>query len=174
MRRRVLTVAAIILLPLLISTPIYLLVSQNREVKANAGYESYYISDEILAGLKFLKEKTKPDEVVFASMETSRLIPGYSGNTVVWGHWAMSVDGKERAAWFQNLFQGQPDWDDGKRAGEFWGTGIQYIFSDGGLEQWLKQNPPEWRIILGEADVVFTNGSVTIYRHREGQWKGNL
>jgi hypothetical protein len=166
MRRWVLTVAAIVLLPLVVSTPICLLISESREVKANSDHGAYYISNDTMAGLKFLKERTKPDEVVFASRATSRLIPGFSGNTVVWGHWAMSVDAKERAAWLQNLFQGQQNWDDDRRPGEFWGTDIHYIFADGDMDQRLKQNPPEWRIILKESDVVFSNSSVMIYQHR--------
>jgi hypothetical protein len=164
-RQWILTVGALILLPLLVSTPIYHLIDQSRAVKANADH-AYLISNERMEGLEFLKENSKPDEIVFASMETSFVIPVYSGNTVLWGHWAMSVDAEERTAWFQALFQGQPNWDDDKRAGQFWGAGIQYIFADGNLEQWLKQNPPEWRVILNQADQVFTNSSVTIYRHR--------
>jgi hypothetical protein len=167
-RWRILTVAAGILMSLTVFTPIYLLISQSREVKENADHGAYFISNEMMEGLKFLKEKTKPDEVVFASTETSRLIPAYSGNTVLWGHWAMSVDFREKETWFNNLFHGQPNWDDGGRAGEFWGTGIQYIFADGDLEQWVKKNPPEWRVILNEADMVFTNRLVTIYKHRSG------
>jgi len=166
-RRWILTVAGSILTALAVFTPIYLLISQRREVNADQG--AYFISNEIMDGLKFLKTNSKANEVVFASTETSRLVPAYSGNTVLWGHWAMSVDFKEREAWFNNLFHGQPNWDDGRRAGEFWGTGIQYIFADGDLQNWVKQNPPEWRVILNEADVVFTNRLVTIYKHRSGQ-----
>jgi len=166
MHRWVLITAAVILLPLIISTPIYLLISQNREVKANADHRAYYLSDDTLAALKFLKEKTKPDEIVFASMETSRLIPAYSGNTVLWGHWAMSIDVEDRIAWFQRLFQDPSNWNDPKRADEFWGTGIKYILADGPVTQHLKQDPPEWKVILKKADVAFTNGSVIIYRYR--------
>ena len=166
-RRWILTVAGSVLTALAVFTPIFLLISQRREVNADQG--AYFISNEIMDGLKFLKINSKANEVVFASTETSRLVPAYSGNTVLWGHWAMSVDFKEREAWFNNLFHGQPNWDDGRRAGEFWGTGIQYIFADGDLQNWVKQNPPEWRVILNEADVVFTNRLVTIYKHRSGQ-----
>ncbi len=170
-RRQVLTVAAIVLLPFLVSTPIYLLAIQNRQVKANANGGAYFIPNETMDGLKFLKEKTRPDAVVFATASTSRLIPGFAGNTVIWGHWAMSVDGDERQAWFHHLFEEPQNWDDERRAGEFWGSGIQYIFADGGVNQALKQNPPEWRVILKQADKVFANGSVTIYRHRAGPSK---
>ena len=159
--------AAVILLPLLVSTPAYLLVRENREVRNNTT-GAYYINNDLMDGLHFLKTQTKSGDVVFATVETSRLIPGLAGNTVVWGHWAQSVDLAEREKWITNLFNPQSNWTDPNRAREFWGTGIQYIFANGDLEQRLDQNPPEWRVILNDADVVFTNRSVVIYKHRGG------
>ena len=164
--RRWFTIASpVIVLPLLIATPVYLLVSENREVRSNPS-GAYYINGDMMAGLDFLKTRTKPGDVVFAMTETSRLIPGLAGNTVLWGHWAQSVDLAERENWLKNLFNPQADLTDPNRSRQFWGAGIQYIFADGDLEQRLKQNPPEWRVILNDADVVFTNASVVIYQHR--------
>jgi hypothetical protein len=159
--------AAIIFLPLLVLTPVCLLVNQNREVRENAD-GAYYVSDEVMDGLKFLKQGSRPGEVVFATPATSRLIPAYSGNTVVWGHWAMSVDRSEREAWLTKLFNGRANWEEESRSRDFWGSGIQYIFADGELKRALEQNPRAWRVILRDADEVFTNGSVRIYRRREG------
>jgi hypothetical protein len=164
-RRQVLVIAAVVLLPLLASTPVYLLASQSREVKNNAD-GAYFISDEIRKGLMFLKNRSRPDEIVFALPGTSRLIPAFSGNTVLWGHWAMSVDRKERENWLANLINNPSHQDDDRRGREFWGAGIQYVFADGELKQSLEQNPQSWRFILDEADVVFTNGAVTIYQHQ--------
>jgi hypothetical protein len=158
-------VAAIIFLPLLVSTPVYLLASENREVRNNANGD-YYISADVMGGLQFLKTRTKPGDVVFATVETSRLIPGLAGNTVVWGHWAQSVDLMERHDWITNLFNEHADWADPDRARGFWGTDIQYIFADGSLKQSLEQGRRQWQVILNEADVVFTNRSVVIYKHR--------
>ena len=165
-RQEALIAAAIIFLPLLASTPMYLLASQSAQVRKNTD-GAYYVSNEMMAGLKFLKNRSNPDEVVFATPATSRLIPAFAGNTVLWGHWAMSVDFQERTRWVENLFDEHANWDDPRRGREFWGTGIQYIFAAGGLKQSLEQEPKEWRIILGEADKVFANGSVVIYRHRK-------
>jgi hypothetical protein len=159
--------AAVIFLPLLVATPVYLLTSENREVRNNAT-GVYYLSQDLMDGLQFLKNHTKPNDVVFATLETSRLIPGIAGNTVVWGHWAMSVDLTERRNWVKNLFNKQADWADAARGREFWGTDIQYIFADGPLKQSLGQGHREWQVILNEADVVFTNRSVAIYKHRSG------
>ena len=161
------TAAAIILLPLLVSTPVYLLAGENREVRNNAD-GCYYISSDVMDGMHFLKTQTKPSDVVFATVETSRLIPGLAGNTVVWGHWAQSVDLAERQIWVTNLFNAHADWTDPARGREFWGTNIQYIFADGSLKQFLEQGRSRWQVILNEADVVFTNRSVAIYKHRSG------
>ena len=161
-------IAAIIFLPLLVSTPVYLLAGENREVRNN-DTGAYYISNDVMDGLHFLKNQTKPGDVVFATVETSRLIPGLAGNTVVWGHWAQSVDLAERQDWITNLFNPHADWTDPARAREFWGTNIQYIFADGTLKQSLEQGRRQWQVILNEADVVFTNQSVVIYNHRAGR-----
>jgi len=118
MRKWILAVAVAIFLPLLVSTPIYLLASERREVRSNE-YNTYYISQETMDGLKFLKERSKPNEIVFATVETSRMIPAFSGNTVIWGHWAMSVDRAERNRWAANLFYQHPNWDDEQRSRDF-------------------------------------------------------
>jgi len=173
LRRQLLVIAAAVLLPLLASTPMYLLASQSREVKDNA-FGAYFISDEVLKGLMFLKNQSKPDEIVFATVATSRLIPAFSGNTVLWGHWAMSVDRQERENWLANLINNPSKRDDEWRSREFWGAGIQYIFADGELKQSLDQNPHSWRFVLDEANVVFENGSVRIYQHRAPRMNGPL
>jgi len=165
-RRWALAVAAVVLVPLLVSTPIALLASESRVVRANAD-GAYYISDDMMNGLKFLKGRSKPNQVVFATPTTSRLTPAFSGNTVVWGHWAMSVDREERQKWITDLFNQNSDWADDKRSSEFWGTDIQYIFADGQLKQSIEQNPWRWQTILRDADKVFSNGSVAIYQHHQ-------
>jgi len=124
--------------------------------------------------LMFLKNQSKPDEIVFATVATSRLIPAFSGNTVLWGHWAMSVDRQERENWLANLINNPSKRDDEWRSREFWGAGIQYIFADGELKQSLDQNPHSWRFVLDEANVVFENGSVRIYQHRAPRMNGPL
>jgi hypothetical protein len=160
--------AAIFLSPLLIATPVYQLLNASREVRRNAG-GSYYISNEMLEGLKFLEDHSRPNQIVFATYATSRLIPAFSGNTVLWGHWAMSVDLEERRKWNAQLFDDNPNWQDPQRSDDFWRTGIQYIFADGDLRNSIEQNPNMWRVILSDADKVFANNSVVIYKHRTGQ-----
>ncbi len=166
-RRWLAAAGALILLPLLVSTPVYLLAAENREVRGNAdGY--YYVSRDMRDGLDYLKNRTRPADVVFARVETSRLIPGLAGNTVLWGHWAMSVDLAERQTWITNLFNPHADWSDPGRASAFWSTNIQYLFADGPLKQSLEHGRSQWQVILNGADLVFTNPSVVIYRRPGG------
>jgi hypothetical protein len=159
---------AIILVPFLIATPVFLFLKESSEVRSDAG-GAYFISNDVLKGLNFLKHRSKPREVVFASLETSRLIPAFSGNTVIWGHWAMSVDQKEREHWIALLLDKDSNWQDSQRSSDFWGTGIQYIFADGNLRKSIEHNPYLWWVILSDADRVFANTSVTIYKHRTGK-----
>jgi len=161
-RRWILIGTAIILLPLVAATPVYLIVSQRAKVQANAD-GAYFLSDDIVEGLNFLQRASKPNEVVFASPETSRLIPAISGNTTVWGHWAMSVDRKDRDKWLENLFANVSDEN---RSREFWSNDIRFIFADGALKQWLERSPFGWGAILRDARKVFENRSVVIYEQQ--------
>ena len=164
-RRQLLVFSAVILLPLFASTPAYLFTFQNQVVKNNTD-GAYFISDDIMKGLRFLKNRSRPNEIVFALPATSRFIPAYSGNTVVWGHWAMSVDRQERKIWFDKLFNEPSNANQDGKGREFWGIGIQYVFADGELKRAFDRNPQAWRFILDEANVVFENESVRIYQHR--------
>ena len=151
---------AVLLLPLAVATPVYLLVSQRTVVKANAD-GAYFLSDDMVEGLNVLKQQSKPNDLVFATPATSRLIPAFSGNTTVWGHWAMSVDQVERQRWIRNLFTNVADTD---RSREFWSDDIQFIFADGALKQSMKQSPFGWGAILQDARKFYENSSVVIYR----------
>jgi hypothetical protein len=159
-RRAATAIAAVILLPFLIATPTYLLISQYQKVKANAD-GAYFLNNEIMDGLKVLQQRSRPEDVVFAAYATSRLIPAFSGNTVVWGHWAMSIDLKERQTWSMNVFNAQSD---EKRSAEFWGSDIQFVFADGEVKQWFENHPFMAGLILKDANKVFENNSVVIYQ----------
>jgi hypothetical protein len=164
-RRRVLAAAAILCAPLLAATPAWLLGAEFREVRENRD-GAYFVDDDLMGGLKYLEGHGRPEEVVFATPWVSRLVPAYSGNTVVWGHWAMSVDHRARDDWFINLFKRGSDWSDEKRAGEFWGTGIDFVLVDARLQGWMERNPAAWRSVLAGAEQVYARGSIVIYRRR--------
>jgi hypothetical protein len=159
--RRVAAMAtAVVLLSFFIATPVYLLISQYQQVKANAD-GAYFVNNEIVEGLKILQQQSKRDDVVFASYPTSRLIPAFSGNTVVWGHWAMSIDVKERQEWSGNIFSAETDESVSAR---FWGNDIQFVFADGEVKQWFEAHPFMAGLILKDAGKIFENRSVVIYQ----------
>ncbi len=62
------------------------------------------IGDGKMAGLRFLEARGDHDALVFAAPPTSAKIAPYSGNTVMWGHWAHGVDAREREEWIANVF----------------------------------------------------------------------
>jgi hypothetical protein len=161
-----LSAATVVVVPCLVVTPIYLLVKQNKKVRDNID-GAYYISNGMDDGLKFLKQHSKPDQIVLAGYATSSFIPAFSGNTVLWGHWAMNVDLDARRDWFNQLDQVQ-GWGDEARAKKFWDSGIEYIFADGTFRLAIKNNPWKWWVIIKETDEVFRNSTVVIYKRRTG------
>ena len=157
--------ALALFLPLVVVTPVYLLMATWNEARLDKN-GAYFVSDDVRDALRFLEEHSDPMSVVFASPSTSRLIPAFAGNTVVWGHWAQSVDRLERERWFADLFRAGSDWNDVTRSQRFWGTGIDYLFVDPPLRSSMQQHEAAWRLILADADQVFANTSIVIYRHR--------
>jgi len=164
-RHVALSAVAIVLLPVLIATPVYLLRDLDKQVKDNID-NAYFENGYLIDALKALKKMSKRDDIVFAEPATSRIIPALSGNTTIWGHWAQSIDYDERRRWLDNLLQPATSWDDKARSREFWGTGIEFVLADKGFKRSLDESPYIWRVILEDADKVFENPSVVIYRRR--------
>ena len=158
------TITGLVFLPLCASTSCYLLFNEFQQVKANRG-DAYFVSNEIFQGLKILEERSKPDEIVFATPGTSRLIPAFAGNTVVWGHWAMTVDYQERQAMLANCIGVGSYLPEEERAHLFWDSGIRFIFADGELKQFIESHPFVWGTILKDTEKIFENRAVVIYRH---------
>ena len=163
----VLILAASVSLPLLASSTAYVFLDEYRKVKVNQE-EAYFVSDDVMRGLRALREESKPDEIVFATLATSRLIPAVAGNTVVWGHWAMSVDLAERDSVLADSINADSSLPDEERARLFWGNGIKLIFADGELKQFIDQNPFLWGVILENTRKIFETPSVVIYRRQVG------
>lgn len=161
-RQNVLGVTLVILFPIMISTHIHNFHELLREVKEDGVESPYWIKNEIIEGMEYLKINSKPEDIVFASYPISRLLPAYSGNTVVWGHWSQSVDYAKRVEWYKNIFGAQSDWNNLKRNMEFWSLGIKYVFLEVDSMDSLHSSF-DGRIITG-TKKVFTNRSVVIYK----------
>lgn len=162
MQPAVWTGAAILLGPLCLASSWHVVNNEFKQIDENRE-SAYYISEEMNQALQFLRGQGHPDRVVFATPATSRFIPALAGNTTVWGHWAMAVDKKEREEMLGRVLDVRSDLNDATRAADFWSTGIDYVFADGGLRQSIARYPFVWGVILRDAPKSFENRSVTIY-----------
>ena len=161
--RALATAGALLFLVLASATSMYVLAIQTK-VDPNDLETGSFIRRDLKEGIGFLARNSKPEDLVFADFTTSRYIAAYAGNTVVWGHWAMSVDFKQRQEWATKIFNPNSDWDDAKRVREFYGSGIRFIFLDEQLELRLEEQPATMQLILGKSEKIFENGAVAIYR----------
>jgi hypothetical protein len=131
------------------------------EVAANEEGQ-FRLRDGMTAGLQYLASHGAPSDLVFAAAPTSAKICAFSGKTVFWGHWAQSVDSKDRRAWMKNVFTKDSDWSPEERRRRFWDSGVAYLFLDGNWREGFgKGIGPR---LLADADKVFENPEVTIYR----------
>lgn len=150
------------LLPLMCWTQVYNFNESAREFRENAE-RVYLIDDATRDALGYLRDNAKPEDVVFAPLHDSLLIAAESGGTVVWGHWAQSVDLEERKAWASRIFR-EPGLDDAARAREFWGAGVRYFYLDGKWRAWFDSVHPQW--LIESSERVFANPEILIIRAR--------
>lgn len=127
--------------------------------------DPYYVSNDLTSVLEYLKRNTSPSEVVLASYKSSRLIPGLAGNTVVWGHWAQTVDLKAQIARLGPVLSLNSGLDDAARAAGFWGDGVRYAVIDPWLLEQLGGRMPPWLSSSGQ--VVFQHGDLIVLRHAD-------
>jgi hypothetical protein len=78
----------------------------------------------------------------------------------------MSIDNAERQKWFAHLFGPRADFGDSRRAADFWGDRIKFVFAEGGLRESMARNPAAWKSILAPAAMVYSNRTVLIFEHR--------
>ena len=118
-----------------------------------------------MAGIDYLRaDSAQRSDVVFADPWTSAKICAFAGNTVVWGHWAQGVDTNERRAWVASVFGPGSGLSPEERRREFWDSGIEYVFVRGLWREGIETGVgPQ---LLKDADKVFENDAVSIYRRR--------
>ena len=164
---RMITAGILLLTLILASTSSVRVLAIQFRPDATNPQNGSFIPQDRMQGVEFLKRNSTPDDIVFADFLTSRYIPAYSGNTVVWGHWAMAVDVEERQQWATRIFDPESGWDSLKRLQEFYGSGIRFIFLDEQLKSRLEQHPVTMQLVLGASEMIFENRSVSIYRARD-------
>ncbi|MBI2871244.1 MAG: hypothetical protein HYY14_05985 [Candidatus Omnitrophica bacterium] len=161
-RKPAIAAALLLAAPLTLSTQVFHLALQREIVGSN--YEgAYYISDDLRAAMKYLRADSGADDLVFAAESTSTLVPAYSGNTVLWGHWAMSVDWQERRAWKERAFGTGPTEE---AARELAKTGVRYVLVDDAFRGSFGDPRPGFFSQYGK---VFEKGEVAIYRQEKSR-----
>jgi hypothetical protein len=159
-RKTALFAALILAAPFTLSTQLFHLALQEQIVRSNAG-GAYYISDDLREAMVYLERESRPDELVFAAEATSTLLPGYSGNTVLWGHWAMSVDLKERRAWRDRIFAAGATEEAGRELAR---AGVKYVLVDDVFRTEFGNPQPGFFRAYGQ---VFEKGNVVVYRYEK-------
>jgi hypothetical protein len=157
----------LVLVPLMSSTQFLLLGECQREVGKRTPTSPYMVSDGVMEAMRYLQKNTSPDEIVFARPSTSCLIPAFAGNTVVWGHWAQSVDTRKRLAWYGAVFDESSGWSEERRRQEFWDARIAYILTDrdpGYDDVFTTGNLPAW--LAANVEEVFAGSDVVIYKKK--------
>lgn len=157
-RKSVVTAAALIAAAVALPTQAFH-ISLQRQIVRNNDEGAYYISGDLREGMKFLERESGAADLVFAAGSTSTLVPVFAGNTVLWGHWAMSVDLPERLAWKERLF--------GMGATEAAGrelvkAGVKYILVDDDFRSSFGDPEPGFFAAYGK---VFEKGGVAVYRY---------
>lgn len=69
----------------------------------------WFLSDAHLNAIRWLGENTRREEVVLSSFQNGQMIPALSGNRVVIGHWAETMNEAEKRREVTEFFDGQTE-----------------------------------------------------------------
>lgn len=69
----------------------------------------YYMSDEELAGMRWLSGNTDRSAVILSAPDYGSIVPRFSGNTVFIGHWAQTVDFDRKATLVNEFYTSTMD-----------------------------------------------------------------
>lgn len=68
--------------------------------------ELYYISSQTKELLSWIKVNVEDEDIIFTDFFTSRLIPGFSGKRVYWGHWSETLYVKSKKKFWDEFSDG--------------------------------------------------------------------
>lgn len=159
-RKRMLVAAALVAAAVTLPTQVFHL-SLQRQIVGNNEDGAYYISHSLREAMKYLERESNSADLVFAAGSTSTLVPVYAGHTVLWGHWAMSVDLSERLAWKERVFGMGPTEAAGR---ELVKTGVKYILVDDAFRGSFGDPEPGFLAAYGK---IFERGEVAVYRYEK-------
>lgn len=130
----------------------------DRDIARLNDERAYYMSDGVSEAMRFLRTESAPEDLVFAALSTSTLVPAFAGNTVLWGHWAMSVDFEKTLRWKDEVFArgaGEP------AAAELLKAGVRYVLVDDAFRESFGAPAPEFSAHYRK---VFEKNGAAVYR----------
>lgn len=77
------------------------------EVATNKEDLSYYMPNENIEAMQWLKQNSAPNDVVLSSYFNGNIIPYYGGNTVYLGHGLMTLNFRAKAGEIIDIFKGK-------------------------------------------------------------------
>jgi hypothetical protein len=105
----------------------------------------FYLHQDDVAALDWLREHTSPEDVVLCSLTVGQYVPGISGNTAFLAHWAQTVDFYDKQDRVARFFSA--DTLDEERAETLHSFGVDYVLHgpaerklgdyDPGITPWL-------------------------------------
>jgi hypothetical protein len=123
---------------------------------------AYFDSDAFSQVGRFLDRETDANEVVLADLAVSRSVPGRSGNTVIFGHWAQSVDLRERADWFKQLFSAASPLSDHQKRRSLMGSPVSLVLVDERLRRMMGGQVSPW--LRGATRSIYLEGGYEVLR----------
>jgi len=122
----------------------------------------FAVNADVWNTLEYLRVNTHSSAIVFASPALSALIPAVSGNTVIWGHWAQSVDMDQRMSTVDRVFSPGSGLSDAQRSREFWSMGMKYLLVDPSFREQLLSADSRW--LTGDLQQIWESGALAVYK----------
>ena len=123
-----------------------------------------YLPDAYLEAMRWLDDNSEHAEVVIASPAIAPYLPGESGVTVFWGHWAQTLDRGAKERFLRRLFQPAGSKSDDIARVLQRDRGRFIVLDARSLRDWKIRRPPAKFAFDSLAAPVFRNPAVTIWR----------
>lgn len=121
----------------------------------------YYLHQDDVAALDWLRENTLPDDIVLCSLTLGQYVPAVSGNTAFLAHWAQTVDfydKRDRVARFFDVAT-----PDEERAETLYIFGVDYVLH-GAAERELGDYDPA---VASWLALTFSTPQADVYRVKD-------
>jgi len=131
-----------------------------RDLRANVNC-NFLVGDDLAAALAYLRSSTDPGGVVLANLRASTLVPALAGNTVIWGHWAQTVDMDARSVWLRDLLSARSPLPEEQRVARLSAAGVRYVLAGAACRADEAILPPRW--LVAHLRPLYSAGKYTVY-----------